>query len=101
MSGEKLKKAVDLVTESSTDDKKSAEQSAKDILLKVGLMYNRSRMFTDRGVIRRTGGLTKEHYSRAIKYGDRAWKAHGKKCDLILWDCGNGWYQEVKRIEKK
>lgn len=76
------------------------KKKVKDILVGVGLMYDRSRMFTDRAVIRRCGGLRKEYAKRVSKYGCRAWKFFGKKADLVVWDCGNGWYQQVKLIPR-
>lgn len=79
---------------------KTAERGAKAILIDVGLMYNTSRQVQESTIIRKIGGLKKRYFDRTPKYGERAWKAVGKKKTLILWDCGNGWYQIVKEVKK-
>lgn len=55
----------------------------------------------DKDLIRIVGGLTQEYYSRATRYGERAWRVHGKKFDLIVWDEGNSWYQIMKVLEHR
>jgi hypothetical protein len=79
---------------------KKGNETVKKILLSVGFMYNRSRMFTDVAVKRRCGGLRRRYAKRVLKYGDRAWKFYGKKADLVVWDCGNGWYQQIRLIPR-
>jgi len=81
---EKLKKALDMVMDASV--KGTPEKTAKDILISCGLMYDESEMIDDEAVEKLCGGLRKEYYDRMDSegYGERAWRANGKKCDLIL-----------------
>lgn len=62
-------------------------------------MRNKSNMFGDETVVKLCGGLRKQHFEHAKEYGIRCWKAFGKRFDLIVFDCGNGWYQLVKKIK--
>lgn len=76
------------------------EKTAKDILISCGLMHDESDMINDEAVEKLCGGLRTRYYDRMASegYGDRAWRANGKNYDLILWDCGNGWYQVVRKL---
>ena len=71
------------------------EKQIENILIDLGLMYNDSKMIDDEEVDKIIGGLKAECYERALGFGNRAYKAVGNKRTLILWDCGNGWYQII------
>ncbi len=68
----------------------------EDILVNLGLMFDHSEMIDDGQVKELIGGLKTEYYERAPEFGNRAHRAIGHKKTLVLWDCGNGWYQIVK-----
>jgi len=74
------------------EDKKTY---VEDIMIEVGLMHDHSEMITDDDVWGLIGGLKTEYYESAPEFGERAYKAIGNKKTLILWDCGNGWYQII------
>ena len=76
----------------SMEDKK---KYVEDIMVDLGLMHDHSEMIDDEEVKELIGGLKTEYYERAPEFGNRAHKAIGNKKTLILWDCGNGWYQIV------
>jgi len=66
--------------------------SVEDILIGIGLMYDNSRMIDDDDIYELIGEWS---FERFPKFGERAWKAIGDKKTLILWDCGNHWYQII------
>jgi hypothetical protein len=76
--------------------KSKIKKEAENLLIKSGLMYDRSEQIDDEEIEKRVGGKTKEHYEHVPKFGDRAWKVYGKKRNMIVWDCGNGWFQEME-----
>lgn len=67
----------------------------ENIFIEIGLMFDHSEMITDDDVWGLIGGLKTEYYEKAPEFGSRAYKAIGNKKTLILWNCGNGWYQII------
>jgi hypothetical protein len=65
-----------------------------------GLYYNESREMLDETAIKRAGGLRsgKEYFSRAPRYGVRAWLIPGRKKNIVIWDTGNGWCRIIKEL---
>lgn len=70
-------------------------EDVEDMLIGLGLMFDHSEMIDDEQVKALIGGLVTEYYDRAPEFGNRAYKAIGNKKTLILWNCGNGWYQII------
>ena len=99
MSSEQLKKALTMALDTN--------KRATDILLEVGLLYDKSRTILDETAIKRAGGFREgieymERYKDGkSKYGERAWLIKGKKKDIITFDAGNGWCQIIKEIPRK
>ena len=61
------------------------------------------KMIRDEEINKIIGGRATKYYERAggYGYGERSWKAIGKKKTLIIWDCGNGWYHIVREWKNK
>jgi hypothetical protein len=97
---ETLKAALDMALE-------EPKKSATDILLEVGLLYDRSKLILDETAIKLAGGFRKgieymERYKQGTsKYGERAWLIKGNKKDIIVFDAGNGWCQIIKEKVRK
>ena len=68
---------------------------ARDILIKCGLMFDYSEMFSEDEIIKLIGGLKEKYFVNVRRFGERAHAIIGKKKTLILWDCGNGQYQII------
>jgi len=75
------------------EDKK---KYVENIMIDLGLMHDRSEMIDDERIAELVGGLKEKYYGSAMEYGERAFRAVGNKRTLIVWDCGNSWYQIVK-----
>jgi len=79
--------------------KQYRKAEAEHILIAVGLMYDKSKMLSGDRIVHLVGGMKKTGFIHAPKYGKRAWKVIGRKKTLIVWDCGNDWYQIVRELK--
>jgi hypothetical protein len=70
-------------------------EGVEDMFIEIGLMFDHSEIIIDDDVWSLIGGLKTEYYEKAPEFGERAYKAIGNKKTLILWNCGNGWYQII------
>jgi hypothetical protein len=99
-----------------SEEYKRAKAKASDILVKRGLMYNYTQMFGDDTINRMCGGIRSLPYERLDNFpsllntietpayphscSERYWFVNGKKFNLVVYDCGNGWYQLVRKIRR-
>ena len=96
-----------------SEEYKKVKAKAQDILVRRGLMFNYTQMFGDDTIKRLCGGIRSLPYepianlnilgsSNAYPHAhpERYWFVNGKQHNLVVYDCGNGWYQLVKRIRR-
>ena len=68
-----------------------------DLIIDDEVIEEMNNLITDEEIKKKVGGLTTKYYERALEYGERAWRVKGKKKEIIVWDAGNGWYEEMKK----
>lgn len=66
-----------------------------DILQEVGYNFDDSKMYNEKTIIEITGKQVRKYFSPVRMCGERAYVVEGEKKTIIVWDCGNSWYQII------